>query len=122
VDDLFDRVLIDAPCTGLGVLGKKPDARWRRGPDDVRRLAALQSELIDEGAGMVKPGGILVYSTCTISRAENEGNIEGFIERNREFEPSSLDGLPGWDGRYLKLFGDTHGCDGMFACALKRLV
>ena len=69
-DGAFDRVLLDAPCSGLGVLRRRPDARWRVQPDDVRDLAALQRVLLAAAAGAVKPGGRLVYAVCTLSNEE----------------------------------------------------
>lgn len=77
----FDRVLVDAPCTGLGVCGRRPDVRWRRTPDDPARLAKLQLELAAKAAELVKPGGALLYVTCTVTRAENEGVVAGLLAR-----------------------------------------
>jgi 16S rRNA (cytosine967-C5)-methyltransferase len=118
----FDRVLLDAPCTGLGVLSRRPDARWRREPGDVKRLSELQSELLDEAAKMLKPGGVLVYSTCTISKQENEDNVEEFVSTHGDMEPLALRGFPGEDAGRLRLYPDTHGCDGMFAAAMRSKV
>lgn len=75
----FDRVLLDPPCSDLRTLQSRPDARWRKGPDQVRELAALQSELLAAAADQVKPGGTLVYSTCTISPRENEGVVDALL-------------------------------------------
>jgi 16S rRNA (cytosine967-C5)-methyltransferase len=73
----FDRVLLDAPCSDLGALASRPDARWRKSPATVDRLVGVQAELIERARAALRPGGTLVYSTCTISRRENEGQLEG---------------------------------------------
>ena len=76
----FDRVLVDAPCSGLGVLRRRPDARWRVQPGDVPRLAGLQRRLLSAAVPLVRPGGLLVYSVCTLTRAET-GGIDGWLAR-----------------------------------------
>ena len=80
-----DAVLVDAPCSGLGVLGRRPDARWRKSPEDIRELQIIQKEIIQEAAKLVKPGGTLVYSTCTTTVEENNQVIEDFLANNKEF-------------------------------------
>lgn len=75
----FDRVLVDAPCSGLGVVGRRPDLRWKRGGDGVTRLADLQYALVARAAELVRPGGVVVYSTCTLTRAENEDVIARIV-------------------------------------------
>ena len=81
----FDRVLVDPPCSGLGTLQARPDLRWRVAPEDVARMARTQSELLAAGAGALRPGGVLVYSTCTISATENEQVIAAFLDSNPDF-------------------------------------
>jgi 16S rRNA (cytosine967-C5)-methyltransferase len=78
----FDRVLLDAPCSDLGALASRPDARWRKSPATIERLVEVQAELLQRGLEALRPGGTLVYSTCTISRRENEGrvNVEDSIQ------------------------------------------
>lgn len=76
---LFDRIIIDAPCTGLGVVGRRPDVRWRRTTKDVARLAVLQLELCRAGARLLKPGGAMLYCTCSVTRAENEQVVEALL-------------------------------------------
>jgi 16S rRNA (cytosine967-C5)-methyltransferase len=78
----FSRVLVDAPCTNTGVLGRKPDAKWRRQPSDVERLADLQGHLLDRAREHVGPGGLLVYSTCSLEPEENEDVIRAYLERH----------------------------------------
>ena len=82
----FDVVLLDAPCTGFGVMRRKPDLKWRKRPADVDAIAALQAELIEEAAQLVKPGGRLVYSTCTVERQENEHVVERFIQQHADWQ------------------------------------
>lgn len=77
----FDAVLLDAPCTGFGVIRRKPDLKWRKRPADVEAIAAVQAELIVEASKLVKPGGRLVYSTCTVEREENELIVEQFLQK-----------------------------------------
>ncbi len=76
---IFDRILIDAPCSGWGVIGRNPDLKWRLGPEDSPRLALMQNKFLQNGAGWLKSKGILVYCTCTLSREENQGVIQEFF-------------------------------------------
>ncbi|MCJ7744825.1 MAG: 16S rRNA (cytosine(967)-C(5))-methyltransferase RsmB [Actinobacteria bacterium] len=124
IKERFDRVLVDAPCTGLGTLSRRPDVRWRKSAGDVGRLSRLQLALLTEGARMLQSGGLLVYSTCTISRRENELVVERFLESNPGFSPLDAGSLlPGkMNGRYLQLFPDIHGCDGVFIAVLRGQV
>ncbi|MGZ9586996.1 16S rRNA (cytosine(967)-C(5))-methyltransferase RsmB [Paenibacillus marinisediminis] len=82
----FDIVLLDAPCTGFGVIRRKPDLKWRKRPEDVSAIAALQAELIETAAKLVKPDGRLVYSTCTVEREENEEVVERFMKQNPDWK------------------------------------
>jgi len=86
----FDRVLVDPPCTGLGTLQARADLRWRVGPRDPERLASVQRAILAAAAQAVRPGGVLVYSTCTISPSENERQIDAFIESNPDFALDDL--------------------------------
>ncbi|MEI7027205.1 16S rRNA (cytosine(967)-C(5))-methyltransferase RsmB [Paenibacillus sp. y28] len=86
----FDRVLLDAPCSGLGVIRRKPDVKWTKTPEEITALAALQRELLESAAPLVKPGGVLVYSTCTVEPLENSGQVEAFLKRHPEFAPDPL--------------------------------
>jgi 16S rRNA (cytosine967-C5)-methyltransferase len=82
---VFDRVLVDPPCSGLGTLQARPDLRWRIGPEQLQALAQTQTSILRAGAHAVRPGGVLVYSTCTISAAENEHQIADFLDANPNF-------------------------------------
>jgi 16S rRNA (cytosine967-C5)-methyltransferase len=88
----YDRVLVDPPCTGLGTLQARADLRWRIGPDDPARLARIQAAILAAGAAAVRPGGVLVYSTCTISAIENHQQISAFLESHPEFALDDLGG------------------------------
>ena len=81
----FDRILLDAPCSGLGVIRRKPDLKWAKKPEEVEQIAALQSNLLDEVQSLLRPGGILVYSTCTTEPEENVRMAEAFLARHPDF-------------------------------------
>lgn len=120
-DGAFDRVLLDAPCSGLGVLRRRPDARWRVQPSDVGDLAALQQQLIVAAAHAVKPGGRLVYAVCTLTRQETIAVDEFACSRLPEFV--ALDPPPSpWrrHGRGAILLPPDAGTDGMFVLVLER--
>jgi 16S rRNA (cytosine967-C5)-methyltransferase len=88
---VFDRVLVDPPCSGLGTLGVRADLRWRVTPEAIAEMAAVQAAILSNGAAALRPGGVLVYSTCTISSIENERQIAAFLDSHPDF---SLDDLP----------------------------
>lgn len=121
-----DVVLADLPCSGLGVIGKKTDIRYRMSQEQQGELAKLQREILDTVQSYVKPGGTLLYSTCTINPEENEENAEWFLE-NYPFEAVSLEdclpekyaGETGAKG-YVQLLPDVHGCDGFFIAKFRR--
>jgi 16S rRNA (cytosine967-C5)-methyltransferase len=122
-DRSFDRVLVDAPCSGLGVLRRRPDARWRIQPDDLPRLATLQRRLVAAALPLVKPGGLLVYSVCTLTLVETAG-IDRWLAvahpEARPVLPSEVAGAP-WErvGRGARLLPQAAGTDGMFVLALQ---
>lgn len=114
----FDRVLVDAPCTGLGVLRRRADARWRVVPADVEALAALQRRLLDAAIPLLKPGGTLVYSVCTLTTAESTGIDAWLADAHPELAPLPPPGPP-WEpaGRGARLLPQTADTDGMFVLA-----
>lgn len=115
----FDSVLLDAPCSGLGLLGDKPDIRYSKSDADIDALVAIQRQILDSCARYVKPGGALVYATCTIVSRENERQAEAFLARHPEFQ---LDHMPlsvENDGM-LQLLPHVHGTDGFFLARMKR--
>ncbi|HEX8908696.1 MAG TPA: RsmB/NOP family class I SAM-dependent RNA methyltransferase [Anaeromyxobacteraceae bacterium] len=128
LDARCERVLVDAPCSGLGALRRKPDARWRLTPEDPARFAALQGELVQRFARLVKPGGRLVYATCAIGRTENEAVVERAAEALEGFDRlpvaaclgAELAGALGADGLALTLLPHRHGTDGFFCAGFQR--
>jgi 16S rRNA (cytosine967-C5)-methyltransferase len=110
----FDRVLVDAPCSGLGALRRRPDARWRIDADAVDRLASLQCALVDAAVGLLRPGGTLVYSVCTLTAAESLGVDEHLAAAHPSLEPLAAPGPP-WRtwGRGALLLPQDAGTDGM---------
>lgn len=115
----FDRVLLDAPCSGLGVLRRRAETRWRLAPEDPELLAALQRDLIVEAAAMVRPGGTLIYSVCTLTTPETIGIDEHAAAVLPAFTPLGIPGVP-WipHGRGALLRPDAVGTDGMFLLRL----
>ena len=121
-----DKVLLDVPCSGLGVLAKKPDVKLKREAEDIRNLVGLQRLLIENGASLVKNGGVLVYSTCTPEPEENFGIIRYFLERHPEFSVDSAaqfvpPSLVTSDG-FVETFPHRHHMDGSFSIRLKKNV
>jgi len=117
----FERVLVDAPCSGLGVLRRRPDARWRVRPGDVAALAGLQRELLTAAVDLVRMGGLLVYSVCTLTRDETIGIDEWLAGSHPELEPLPVPGEV-WQahGRGALVLPQSAGTDGMFVLALRR--
>jgi len=87
----FDRVLVDAPCSDLGALASRPDARWRKSPRAIQRLEEAQARILEQAVGALRPGGVLVYSTCTISRRENEDRVAELLSASGSGELPALD-------------------------------
>ena len=118
-----DRVLLDAPCSGLGVLARRSDARWRKTPASIRTLLPLQQEMLEAAASHVRPGGTLVYSVCTLEPEEGRGQVDAFLGRHPEFTLEDAAGiLPPevvTDGCLL-VTPHRHGTDGAFAARLRR--
>lgn len=121
----FDRVLLDAPCSGLGVIRRKPDLKWSKQPDEVAAIAILQAELLESAQQLVAPGGVLVYSTCTLMSEENEDAIERFLADHPDFQldsmPVALRHLPGADSGKVTILPPDYGSDGFFIARLRRI-
>ncbi len=121
----FGHVLLDAPCSGLGTLQSRPDLRWRVSPDAVQSLAGQQARLLSAAAAACAPGATLVYSTCTISPAENEHQIGAFLDAHPEFAPTDLQSRhPAWAHPHapnqLLALGHVQHSDGFFIAAMAR--
>jgi 16S rRNA (cytosine967-C5)-methyltransferase len=118
---VFDRVLVDAPCSGLGVLRRRPDARWRVGPDDVVALASLQQRLVAAAGDLVRPGGRVIYSVCTLTTAETLAVDEWLAGSRPDLRAVAPPGAP-WEpvGRGARLLPQTAGTDGMYVLVLER--
>ena len=124
-----DVVLLDAPCSGLGTLRRKPEIKWKREQKEIERLAGLQSQLIDHAASLVKPGGALVYTTCTTEPEENEMIVARFLERHPEFHIESAGsfvpdsalrkGVVTEEG-FIRTWPHRHGTDGAFGARLRK--
>ncbi len=114
----FDAVICDVPCSGLGVLFSKPDVLLSKTPEDLLSLSRLQGKILSVAAKYVKKGGALLYSTCTVTKTENECVVEAFLNQNNDFvlEKGKIADEKG----YVKLYPQTHGCDGFFVAKLRR--
>jgi 16S rRNA (cytosine967-C5)-methyltransferase len=124
---VFDRVFVDAPCSGLGTIRRDPDIRWRRSEGDLPRLAHEQLALIERASLVVRPGGRLLYATCSSEPEENEAVVDAFLARHASFEPADLRAgappplLPLLDGRgMLRTLPFAHGLEAFFAAAVVR--
>ncbi|HMA21134.1 MAG TPA: transcription antitermination factor NusB, partial [Gemmatimonadaceae bacterium] len=119
-----DAVLIDVPCTGTGTFRRHPDARWRLKVSDLSVMAALQSSILKAAAKVVRPGGLLVYSTCSLELEENDAQVEEFLARNPDWtlEPPPAGAVPPetLDRGFLRVLPQVHGSDGAFAARLRR--
>ncbi|MGH6627906.1 MAG: RsmB/NOP family class I SAM-dependent RNA methyltransferase, partial [Burkholderiaceae bacterium] len=126
----IDRVLVDAPCSGLGTLRRNPDLKWRQSPQAVEELTLKQAAILQSAARLLKPGGRLVYATCSVLPQENEAIAQAFTEAHKDFSPveageilshlkvegaASLCGGPSSGAEYLRLWPHRHGTDGFFA-------
>lgn len=123
VEGTFDRVLVDAPCTGTGTLRRNPEIRWRISPSDVRELGARQQGILKNAALMVKAGGRLIYSTCSVEPEENEQVVAAFLEGNKDFRTAQLRvdaRLQNEGGTGARTWPQRDGADGFFIAAFER--
>lgn len=122
----FDCVLVDAPCSALGLLYRKPDIKYSKTEDDTEALVGIQREILETCSRYVKPGGRLIYSTCTINKRENDDNLDDFLERHADFAEKNLANTlkhvpkERIHGGRLQLFPHLDGIDGFFIAALER--
>jgi 16S rRNA (cytosine967-C5)-methyltransferase len=127
--ETFDRILLDAPCSGLGVLRGKPDIKYHKSEQDVLSLASIQAELLHDVAPLLKVGGKLVYSTCTVDKAENEQVVQSFLAEHPNYEvdpafqhelPQAVQDAPGLSSNGLQIFPQDFDTDGFFLVRLVR--
>ena len=120
----LDIVLLDAPCSGTGTIARHPDARWRITPKALKHIVDLQAELLHSAAAIVKPGGLLVYSTCSVEREENVGQVEHFLAAHRDFQREPARDFPpelcSPQGDLVTL-PQVHGMDGAYGARLRRI-
>ena len=122
----FDRVLVDAPCSGLGTLRRNPDLKWRQKPRDIEELTAKQAAILAAAAKLVKAGGRLIYATCSLLTEENEGIVEAFLAQRADFRLCDATEILAHhkiaidSGAYLRLLPHKHGTDGFFGAVLER--
>lgn len=121
------RVLVDAPCSGLGTLRRSPDLKWRQQPENLEQLRAVQADLLEQAARCLVPGGRLVYATCSLLPEENEAQVEAFLQKHPEFSLQDAGEILTdrcknltFDGPFLKLRPDQHQTDGFFAAVLHK--
>jgi len=121
-----DVVLIDAPCSGLGIIRRKPEIKFNKVSEDILELSDIQSDMLNMGAQYVKSGGHLIYSTCTIEPEENEEQVRAFLDRHPEFQVEKIENdelpatwIPNQEG-FITLYPHIHGTDGFFICKMVK--
>ncbi|MFD2760500.1 16S rRNA (cytosine(967)-C(5))-methyltransferase RsmB [Lentibacillus juripiscarius] len=126
----FDRILVDAPCSGFGVIRGKPDIKYNKQEKDIHQLAQIQADILEQVAPLLKKGGLLIYSTCTVDKDENEHLVESFLAQHPEFVldetffgelPPMIQQSPGQSATGLQLFPQTFSTDGFFLTRIKRV-
>lgn len=120
-----DKLLVDAPCSGFGVFSKKPDIKWKREPEDLYQLQKIQMEILESSVKYLKPGGVLVYSTCTIEPEENYEIVKCFLESHPEFELENASDYVNKrvvsENGCIETLPHVHGIDGAFGARLKKI-
>src|SRR5699024_10744763 len=127
---VFDRVLVDAPCSGLGAMRRRPESRWRRSPEAVTELTSLQHDLLVSAVEAVRPGGVVAYVTCSPHLDETDAIVRKVLAERADLEllraPDHLDHVPelaaGPEGEYVQFWPHVHGTDAMFLALLRRTV
>ena len=121
----FDKVLVDAPCSGLGIIRRKPELKYTKKPDNIKDITELQLAILKNSSQYVKKGGHLIYSTCTITEEENSRVIERFTKSNSDFEIVDISGYfpdeSNQSGPFIKVFPHKHGIDGFFISKLRKI-
>jgi 16S rRNA (cytosine967-C5)-methyltransferase len=121
-----DKILLDAPCSGLGVLGRNSDARWQKKKEDIKRLAKIQSAILFNASKLVKKDGVIVYTTCSLAEEENEKVIEQFLEQRKDFKKEDasdfIDKSIVNKKGYVRTYPHLHGLDGTFTVKLRKVI
>jgi 16S rRNA (cytosine967-C5)-methyltransferase len=119
---IADRVLVDAPCSNLGIIRRHPDVKWRRTEHDLHSLQRVQRSILDAAASLVRPGGVLVYATCSLEPEENESVVSQFLSEQSGFalDPPTEFFVPCEPSGVLRLTPSRHGTDGFSAARLRR--
>ncbi|MFX3674154.1 MAG: 16S rRNA (cytosine(967)-C(5))-methyltransferase RsmB [Paenisporosarcina sp.] len=125
-EESFDRILVDAPCSGLGVIRRKPDIKYTKKEEDFASLQTIQLRLLEEAAKLIKPNGLIVYSTCTIDEIENRGTVQAFLENHPEMVLDELTDLPNTyhhliSNGMIHIFPQDFNSDGFFVAAFKKI-
>ena len=121
----FDRILVDAPCSGLGVIRRKPEIKYNKTEQDLASLTEIQEQLLDTAYRLIKEDGIIVYSTCTVEYAENEGIVRRFLEKHPDMTMAPLTALDSHESLEIKddmlqILPQHFGSDGFFVAALRK--
>ena len=120
-----DKILLDAPCSGLGVLGRNSDARWQKKEEDIKRLVKIQSAILFNASKLVKKGGVIVYTTCSLAEEENEKVIEQFLEQRKGFKKENasdfVDKKVVNENGFIRTYPHLQGLDGTFAARLRKV-
>jgi len=121
LENSADFLICDVPCSGMGVIRKKPDIRYKS-LDDIQKLPELQKKILENVSTYVKPGGVLVYSTCTVMQEENENVVRWFLAKHPDYspEPFSLPGIGDVREGAITLYPHTHNTDGFFIAKIRR--
>jgi len=122
-----DICIVDAPCSGLGIIRRRPEIKWNRKEADIEQLARIQRNILNNASKYVKPGGVIIYSTCTIEENENINMVRGFLNENKDFTMSAFDKFIGVDENmnsskegFIQMFPNVHGTDGFFISRIKK--
>lgn len=125
--EIADICIVDAPCSGLGIIRRRPEIKWNRKEKDIEALVKLQKNILKNASKYVKPGGLLIYSTCTIEEKENIDMVKEFLNENKAFTLSAFDGLINCDEKmetskdgYIQMFPHIHGTDGFFIARIRK--
>jgi len=123
----FDRIVVDAPCSGLGVISRHPDGKWNKKEEDLPRLSQLQKAILNSSCSLLRRGGTLLYVTCTLSREENEEVVEACLAGRKDMALEDLkDQAPLWakdlidDRGFLRTLPHLHGMDGFFGALMRK--